>query len=236
MVTATSAAIVAMSGFAHAADLPSRRAPPVYVPPAPIFSWTGTYIGLDAGYAFGRDSHHVPSEGAVFASSPKGVIGGGYVGYNYQISQFVIGLEGGVDGSSFSGSGLNPVTGTTVRTRIPIGGSIRGRVGIAFDRALFYASGGAAFADIDHSYFPAAGGLFDYKASRVGYAVGGGIEYAVTNNVSLRAEYIYSNFGKYSDLVAGFVPVYGHVTEQSARAGISYKFDLLPPPPVVAKY
>jgi outer membrane immunogenic protein len=139
--------------------------------------------------------------GAANSAKPNGEIGGLHVGYNYQISQFVVGLEGDVDGLSFSNSVNNPATGFFASTRIPVEGSIRGRVGYAWDRALFFVTGGAAFADIQHQY--ALAGVFSpsgtFDKTRVGYTFGGGVEYALSNNWSVRGEYRYANFGGSSD-------------------------------------
>ena len=101
---------IALAGSALAADLPSRAPPPVYLPPVPIFTWTGIYLGGQIGYAWGNNSGgtFVAGDGlgdiftANFSGSPQGVIGGAHVGYNYQINQWVLGLEGSVDGTSLS--------------------------------------------------------------------------------------------------------------------------------------
>jgi outer membrane immunogenic protein len=235
------AVLIAATGSALAADLPSRRPPPVFVPP-PIFTWTGVYVGGDIGYAWGSD--RVSVAGVDFASaSPQGIVGGGHIGYNYQISQFVLGVEGDVQGTNFQNTVLSPFTGTGYLTRIPIEGSVRARLGIAWDRALFYATGGAAFGDIDHQYFggavlPAAFPFFEHSSARVGWTAGAGVEYAVSNNWSVRGEYRYTDFGHQTDLVFGtFVGPYHHVEEHAVRIGFSYKFDMYAPPaPVVAKY
>jgi outer membrane immunogenic protein len=89
-----------------------------------------------------------------FNNSPQGVIGGAHVGYNLQINQWVLGVEGSVDGTSLSKSVFLSVAGTpaTITTRAEDQGSIRARAGIAFDRALIYATGGAAFTGIANNY------------------------------------------------------------------------------------
>ena len=116
-----------------------------------------------------------------------------------------------------------------------IQGSARGRLGIAVDRALFYATGGAAFAEFKDTYIGAAGaGLATPSHTRVGYTVGGGVEYAITTQWSLRAEYRYSDFGSFGDPV-GVVIVPRRETMQRAQIGFSYKFDT-PVVPVVARY
>ena len=96
---------IALAGSAFAADLPSRAPPPVYVPPAPIFTWTGFYIGGQIGYGWGQNKGNFGDNFGdfdTFSYNTSGVIGGAHVGYNLQLNQFVIGLEGDVDGTSMS--------------------------------------------------------------------------------------------------------------------------------------
>jgi outer membrane immunogenic protein len=232
------AAVALMTGTlaAAAADLPSRKAPPVYVPPPPIFTWSGVYIGGQIGYAFGHDNWYDPGTPIGGRYAANGVLGGAHIGYNWQMAQFVFGLEGDVNGTSVSGS--QSFAGITFGTRVLIDGSVRGRVGYAFDRALFYATGGAAFGDVRNTYANPFGAPFQsIDHTRVGWTVGGGIEYAVTNNWSVRAEYRYTDYGRYTDPFLGFIPITNHQVENRVTAGFSYKFDMFAPPtPVVAKY
>jgi outer membrane immunogenic protein len=235
-------AVAAVSGSAFAADLPSREAPPVYVPPPPFFTWTGAYIGGQVGYEFGRSTSSLePTGGSVGDYSPNGVVGGAHIGYNYQISQFVIGLEGDVNGSSYRGnSGFGNVGVDATRTDID--GSVRGRVGWAWDRTLFYATGGAAFAPEHHSFTSLDGAVDSTSPTRVGWTVGGGVEYAITNNWSLRAEYRYTDYGHTTNVLfngtGGAFAVRSHDTDNRVQAGFSYKFGapLPPAPPILAKY
>jgi outer membrane immunogenic protein len=240
---------MALGSSALAADLPSHAPPPpVYLPPAPIFTWTGIYIGGQVGYGWGNQNVSSSSGFGFdsFSSNNDGVIGGAHVGYNLQLSQFVIGLEGSVDGSSinksFSRFGFVPAT---YDTSADVQGSIRGRVGYAMDRALIYATGGVAFAGVDNSISTPFG--FDSASStRVGWTVGGGLEYAITNNWSVRAEYRYTDFGHSSIFASnafnepgigggGFVN--RHLIQNQVQVGFSYKFDTFAPPaPIVAKY
>src|SRR5271169_3644865 len=134
---------IALTGSAFAADL----APPP--PPLPIFTWTGVYVGGQIGYAWGSGNLSYtgfdPFSGLAFTTglggSPNGVIGGAHVGYNYQINQFVFGLEGTVDGTSLRNTavGFFPAFfgGSTVEatTKADVEGSIRARAGLAWDRA-----------------------------------------------------------------------------------------------------
>jgi outer membrane immunogenic protein len=243
----STAALFAVSGTAFAADLPARSAPPVYVPPPPpIFTWTGAYIGGQIGYEFGHSSTTgITAAGAAdqIGYSPDGVVGGAHIGYNYQINQFVIGLEGDVNGSDYHGSAFNNAGTVLYSTRTDIDGSVRGRVGYAFDRALIYATGGAAFAALRNtSVNVATGGTDVFNNTRVGWTVGGGVEYAITNNWSLRAEYRYTDYGHFNEFEAnstgGAVTLRKHETDNRVQAGFSYKFDQPVPlaPPILAKY
>ncbi len=248
---------IAFAGSAFAADLPYRGPPPVYLPPPPIFTWSGLYVGLQIGYAWDRDPIDVTTtdpDRRFFSAntSPQGVIGGAHVGYNLQIAQWVVGLEGSVDGTTLSATGFAggvcPLFCGNITTRSGIQGSIRLRLGVAFDRVLIYATGGAAFAGITNNYTDTTGFLTGFAGTsdhitktRAGWTVGGGIEYAVTNNWSIRAEYRYSDFGRSSDYpfptqTFGTVLFTHHLTESQVQAGFSYKFNSFAPGPVVARY
>ncbi|MHB8884788.1 MAG: outer membrane protein [Methylovirgula sp.] len=205
-------------GAASAADLPNTKAPPAYMPPPPMFTWTGLYVGAQGGYMWGNAS--------AIGYGLYGAVGGAHVGYNYQMGQFVAGLEGEVNGASYSGSTA------FFGSRENIDGSIRGRLGVAWNRALLYATGGAAFAGIDNSYF---GTMISH--SRVGWTLGGGVEYALTDNWSVGIEYRYSDYGHYMDSPVTGTAYYNHDTDNRILGRVSYKFDMFAPPgPVVAKY
>ena len=252
-------ALALLSTTAFAADLPSRRAPPVYAPPPaiPVFTWTGVYVGGQVGYAFNRDSAFASAtaNGVGLASTSakeNGVIGGAHIGYNFSTQSLpflggalgtggVFGIEGDVDGTSARARYALGGIGVTGSDKIQ--GSIRGRLGFAVDRTLFYATGGAAFGGLKNSYVNGITGATDsLSRTRVGYTVGGGVEYAITNNWSLRAEYRYTDFGHYTDVLggatAGGVAVRHHETDNRVQAGFSYKFDTFSPlaTPVVARY
>jgi outer membrane immunogenic protein len=184
------------------------------------------------------------------------VIGGAHVGYNLQINQWVVGLEGTVDGTSLSQNVVAPFSGNILAGSITgeassdIQGSIRGRVGVAFDRALIYATGGVAFGGFNANFtngtaltFLPVASTSSLSSTRVGWTVGGGIEYAITNNWSVRAEYRYTDFGTFTDspfansFTGGFVATANHhITQNQVQIGFSYKFDTWAPAPVVAKY
>jgi outer membrane immunogenic protein len=273
ILLASVGALALTGSAALAADLPSRAPPPVYLPPAPIFTWTGIYVGGQVGYAWGSGNLNYtgfdPITGAAFSTgiggSPSGVIGGAHVGYQYQVNQFVFGLEGTVDGTSLSNTTaafFPDFGGTTIsaHSTADIEGSIRGRAGIAWDRALIYATGGVAFGGFKTDYSIASGGLAapvipgffgsnNFSTTRVGWTVGGGIDYAVTNNWSIFAEYRYTNFGSVGNrgldavgfavapvLTGAFLNSNRTINQNQVQVGFSYKFDLYGPAPVVAKY
>ncbi len=248
-----------LSTTAFAADLPSRRAPPVFVPPPiPVFTWTGLYIGGQAGYEFGASNAYAYDRvGTGLASRSQkanGFIGGGHVGYNFSTQSLpllnsfgggfgggglVVGIEGDADGSNYKSNYL--LGGINNGIREDIQGSIRGRVGIAYDRVLFYATGGAAFGDLHNSYVNTINGLSDNSShTRVGYTLGGGVEYAISNNWSLRAEYRYTDYGTFTENLAGStgggLNVRHHETNNRVQGGFSYRFETPVAAPVVARY
>jgi opacity protein-like surface antigen len=261
-----SAAALALTAPALAADLPQP------LPPPPVFTWTGIYLGGQIGYGWGDNTGNVAfaTPGGIVGTNAlggdaKGVIGGGHVGYNLQINQWVIGLEGAVDGTTLSRNvliaapdntgAIDPNTGlpfpggtVTGTVRSGIQGSIRGRVGIAWDRLLIYGTGGVAFGgfttELQLSGTDAAGPFFasgSRSSTRVGWTAGGGVEYAINAHWSVRADYRYSDFGRIRDLPAATVAGLSlsanrHLAQNQVQVGFSYKFDSFAPVPVIAKY
>nr|WP_297298269.1 outer membrane protein [uncultured Methylovirgula sp.] len=232
----TAISSVILGSVAIAADLPSTKGPPVYAPPPPpAFSWSGVYIGGQVGYDWGTTG--VDDLAPFPRLSQSGVIGGAHIGYNYQVSQFVFGLEGDVNGASTRAS--NTSAGLFYGLHENEDFSIRGRIGYAFDRILVYATGGGAYGNFHTSYND--GVAFDsFNNGHFGWTVGGGIEYAIDNNWSVRAEYRYTDYGRQTDSpvfsdVDGFVT--HHIRDNRVQAGFSYKFDMFAPPaPIVSKY
>ncbi len=200
------------AGAASAADLPSRKGPiaaPVYMPPA--FSWTGFYVGGNAGYGWGN----VNANGFANVGDLDGFVGGGQIGYNYQMGQFVLGLEADLqfaDLSSGNNLGL-------LNVKTDYFGTVRARAGVAFDRFMPYITGGWAYGNVKTS-IPAIGFSSD-RSHTGGFAVGAGLEYAVTNNIIAGVEYLYVDLGEKN--IAGAGTKVG--TDFSVvRARLSYKF------------
>lgn len=156
-------ALVGSAGLALAADLPNYQPPPpaqVYNP-APAFDWSGPYLGLTGGYGWG---------------TTDGWLGGAFAGYNFQVSpNVVVGVEGDITGTN--------------RTTNSWDSSIRGRLGYAYDRYLFYGTGGVAFGDIKNS---------GMSKTKTGWTLGAGIEAALTSNLTGRLEYRHTDLGSFT--------------------------------------
>ena len=207
------------AGAASAADLPSRKGPvaaPVYVP---AFTWTGFYVGANAGYGWGNVNASSTWAGRTVAiGDTDGFIGGGQIGYNYQMGQFVLGLEADLQAADLS-TGSNAF-GDRVKT--DYFGTVRARVGVAFDRFLPYITAGWAYGNVKSSFSDLAGNIYSNDKSHTGgYAVGAGLEYAVTNNIIAGVEYMYVDLGEKNVLNTG-VKIGNDFSV--VRARLSYKF------------
>jgi outer membrane immunogenic protein len=239
----SSAAATAMVGSALAADLPSRRPPPV-LPVVPLFTWTGFYVGVDGGYGW-QNVRETGIAGGLAAYQlnfrASGPVGGGHAGFNWQVNQFVFGIEGDVLGTSMRvNAPFNAFLFNNADWRSGVEGSIRGRIGIAFDRFMVYATGGVAFATfrLRENFLFAPTFADTFTPSRAGLTVGGGVEYAFTDNWLARVEGRYSDFGTFNNasvLVPGLF-FRERVTEARITGGLSYKFGYAAPAPVVARY
>jgi outer membrane immunogenic protein len=265
--------VVAFAGSVTAADLPARittKAP--YVDPA--YNWTGFYLGVNAGGAWGRSDaatttifsntgyFNITSPGAIAVAGAQrlnssGFTGGLTAGYNWQSSNIVFGLESdfnyfGPRGSS-SGTGIYPCcapTGFTVNSSVSTDWLItfRPRLGIASNNWLFYVTGGLAVADVKSNFsftdtFAAATESGSISRTKAGWTAGGGVEYALMNGWSVKAEYLHVDLGSESLASSNLrtvnsafpVNVFTHAMDLRAdivRGGLNYKFG----GPVVARY
>jgi outer membrane immunogenic protein len=224
------AALIAGSGSAFAADLPSRTVVPVAPVVVPIFTWTGFYAGLNAGYGWSTtdSDYYDPDTGVLHKQgSDGGFVGGGQLGYNYQFGQFVGGVEVDIQYADLSSSDGQEY-GSPHQKSMDWFGTARARLGFALDRALIYATGGFAFGGggDDNNY---VSGYYydDGKDTATGWTVGGGVEYAVTDSLSAKVEGLYVNLGKDDKkLGTGLYPEEKRKDNEFAivRAGINYKF------------
>ncbi len=208
ILTATAAALVLTAGSAFAADLPNRKmAPAAPIKAAPVYNWTGAYVGLHAGYGMGEFSKAAASR----YKDPEGYVIGGQLGYNQQYSNnVVVGLEGDISASDVKGKAST--TGTAgSKAEVEYVMTARGRLGYAFDRVLPFVTAGYAGAE---QKVTGNGSSF-----RNGYVLGGGVEYAITNNVTAKVEGLYMDLGD-KNTTNGKLG-----TDLSVvRAGVNYKF------------
>ncbi|MCQ8780846.1 outer membrane protein [Mangrovibrevibacter kandeliae] len=184
-------------------DEPPAPSVEMVAPASPM--WSGFYVGGQAGVAFNGDNSNNFDFGgagvvddAFGGGDDAGFIGGVHAGYDYQINNFVIGAV--VDANYIDAERNQGFTtgGATYNTQQEIDflGTARLRAGVAFSNLLVYGTGGLAYASLDtkHSDVPAGADVHD-DDNDFGYAVGGGIDYLVTPNISIGAEYLYTNLG-----------------------------------------
>jgi outer membrane immunogenic protein len=202
-----------VSSAAGAADFPRKALPyssPIYAP-----VWSGFYAGVNAGY--GWASWSPPGGGSL---DMKGFLGGGQLGYNWQIGSFVIGAEGDVQYSAQKQT--DTTAGITSEAKIPWFGTARGRVGYAFDSFMVYATGGAAWTNFKVSA-SALGLTVSTETTKAGWTAGGGVEWMFMPRWSVKAEYLYIDSGTTSLTVAGLTAS-GKLKDSIARIGINYHF------------
>ncbi len=267
-ITLAAAAVsILFGGAASAADMAVKARP---LPPPPVFSWTGFYIGANAGFAWGDTNviytppgapdGFIPIDVATYGAGATrrighdGFTGGVQGGYNFQINNFLLGVEGDIGALQRQGQfvGTFPQVWGTQNVNIAAKdgwlATIRGRAGLTFDRFLIYATGGVAFTDagvnIGNNWNPALG-FRDASTSvqgRTGWVAGGGVEYAFLPNWSLKLEYLRLEFDRETVTVftAGMLNPAVNVphrydvdsTDNIIRAGVNYRFG----GPVVARY
>lgn len=199
---ALTSALLGISVVANAADMaaPVYKAPPVV---APSFSWTGFYIGGELGGAWANGNVTDSLFGLSVSSSHDGWLGGGVIGYNYQVNNLVFGIEGDFDGTSLRATGTGvfiPGVGTLqASAKTDWIGTIAGRVGFAADRALFYVKGGGGWVGNTASITNlTTGASVSASNTNDGWLIGGGLEYAFTPSWSGKLEYDYLGLNSWS--------------------------------------
>ncbi len=253
----------AASGSAVAADLPYRKAPPAYFPPPPVMTWTGFYVGANIGGGWSANSinnanltpYTDPAAGGLWllpgsangGSSAGGVVGGGQIGYNYQMAALVLGAEADFQGASMQSGGNkswavypSPVTpggllvplapGGNVGVALNWFGTVRARAGYLFTPAfLVYATGGFAYGGVQ-------GQFTGYSNTRTGWTVGGGVEWMFMPNWSAKGEYLFTDLS--SGGTQGWLGAnWGnrrHPEYHVVRAGVNYHFNWAPAPALAA--
>jgi len=239
---------------AGAADL-ALKAPP---PPPIVDEWTGWYVGLNLGGSFGRSSTTYTGIGfAPFTTSQHldGVVGGGQVGYNWQFNRnWLIGLEADIQGTSERGTAnlptivIPPIVGVavvpgitssaTLTQKLPWFGTVRARLGVEpTSNWLLYVTGGLAYGEIRSTLNTAAltttgvatATTATVNNTRAGWTVGVGSEWMFAKQWSAKVEYLYMDFGHFTDGFIGAgsfatVAINSHVTDNVVRAGVNYHF------------
>jgi outer membrane immunogenic protein len=206
------AALLAAPLAAQAADLgpPPAYKAPAYVAPS-YGTWSGFYVGINGGYGFGTYD--------AFSLKPDGALAGGTLGYNLQTGMWVWGIEGDFDWSDMNDSGA--CGANTCKFKNDWLATVRGRVGYAgWNGFLPYFTGGAAFAGVKGSN-SAFGSSSD---TLIGWTVGGGVEYAMFNNWSVKLEYLYADLGKFDCANCSAAGTDAAFKTNIVRAGINYRF------------
>lgn len=253
LLLASGVAVLCVGGAA-AADLPVRAPAPAPVVYAPVFTWSGFYVGVNAGYA--GDKFDYPFRGDILARpfsgnasvTSSGAVFGAQVGYNWQFaSRWVLGVEADYQWSNIEGQvNINGALGGIGNAGIAAGsevksfGTIRARLGYGWDRALLYVTGGWAYGKTDSAGSinlcpPAPGACFGGGLSRGtshnGWAAGLGLEYALTNNLSFKTEYLYVDLGDKNLYSAVYPRGLGSANLDVetrfhlVRAGLNYRFN-----------
>jgi outer membrane immunogenic protein len=231
-VATAGAVAIAVSSPASAADLaqPSYSVPPpaVYAPYEPAFSWTGFYIGGNAGWGWSRGDGTIAFGGpsGVFSGDGNGFIGGVQVGYNWQMANWVFGLEADFQGGTGHGDvsgGAGAVT-FTGESKTPWFATARGRIGYAFGRSMIYATGGAVYghATLDGTLTP--GGSFSSSANFWTWTVGAGYETMLWDRWSGKIEYLYAGTPSDVPTPPGTTHVDGDAHTHILRVGLNYHF------------
>lgn len=250
---------MALTVSALAADLP--KAPVYKAAPAAAYSWTGFYVGGNIGGAWdaGWDANLNPTGATAIATFPalslgqsaSGVTAGGQIGYNWQFApNWVAGIEADLQWTNIDGGptispvpipagGSNPGFATMTRD-VEWFGTVRARFGYSWDRVLTYATGGLAYGRVNYAgdvNFNVTGGQASpvaFSDTEVGWTIGGGIEWAVAGNWTIKGEYLYVSLGDGASGHACF-PITGCANAGTAynwndtdfhvaRFGINYKF------------
>ncbi|HEV2508224.1 outer membrane protein [Bosea sp. (in: a-proteobacteria)] len=180
---------------------------PAYSAPRP-YNWNGVYAGVHTGGAFDRFQ-------GTGKKSRNEILLGGQVGYNLQMGGLVTGVEADVSMNGL-GKGAKRTGGTSADMRYV--STLKARAGIAFDRVLVYGLGGVAYGSLK-----ASNGLVSKEKSKVGYVVGAGAEYGITDNLSAKLEYNYVSLGKQNFQLANGRTRVG-VNEHLVKAGLNYRF------------
>src|SRR3982074_1528089 len=252
-ILAGAAALLGTAVSAQAADM-AVKAPYFKAPVAMVYDWTGFYIGVNAGVGIGRDYTRlaVPA-GLSFEASylnPQGGLGGGQIGYNWQVPNsffgaLVFGVEADIQGTGMRDNfscliGCLPAQNNNFNQKLDWFGTVRGRVGIATGPVLSYVTAGWAYGSVKTTLTETVGttAAFASNQNRGGWTVGSGVEASLGGNWTGKIEYLWVNLGDRLDLFTlnGFPQAMStDVREQIFRVGLNYRIGgngaaYVPPP------
>lgn len=200
-------ALLAAPAMAADRRVPVQQYQPTYSQPRP-YNWNGLYVGAHAGGSFDRFQ-------GTGKKSRNEILLGGQLGYNLQLGGLVTGVEADISMNGL-GKGAKRTGGTSADMRYV--STLKARAGVAFDRVLVYGLGGVAYGSLK-----ASDGLVSKEKSKVGYVVGAGAEYGITDNLSAKLEYNYVSLGKQNFQFANGRTRVG-VNEHLVKAGLNYRF------------
>jgi outer membrane immunogenic protein len=225
--------LLVLGGAALGADM-AVKAPPLAVPVATPYSWTGWYIGANAGYGVGQRQGEFAFGPAseTFNAVPAGAFGGGQLGFNYQIMNFVLGAETDIQGAGISDTRtclLNCFAGSSalIDQKLNWFGTTRARIGLANGPVLTYATAGAAYGETETGLATSFGGVTNVATTtttKTGWVWGAGVEAALGGNWTAKAEYLYLNLGSSAVASAATGTFATKTDEQIFRGGINYHF------------
>lgn len=213
-IALATAAVLAFGTAAQAADaiLPVPAAPVIVPPQSTAFDWSGFYAGINLGYNFGSV---YDSNGDAVYESVNGLIGGVQAGANFQFDGFVLGIEGDLQHSD---AFQDEVVETAALNYF---GTVRARAGVALDAFMPYVTGGLAFGE-GTVY---SGGTDWATASHLGWTAGAGVEAAVTDDMSVKVEYLYTDLGEQTyTLENAGTSVDAGLNSHTIRAGLNWHF------------
>ncbi|WP_029074035.1 outer membrane protein [Kaistia adipata] len=236
--TATMASVLALGvAGAQAADLTYEPAP-VAAPVA--FNWTGFYVGVHGGIGGGEFDTTFTEEfddySVDYNDNAFGAFGGAQIGYNWQFSpNWVAGVEADIAYSGIeSNFDWNYAGGSSynISTNVDWFGTLRGRIGYAWDNLLVYGTGGAAYGDVEVSTNysdPNESYGSSFSDTRWGWTIGAGVEYGITQNITLKTEYLYVDLGSiHQNAYNAAEDDYGQfdtdVAFHTLKVGLNYKF------------
>lgn len=221
----TAAAIAALisvglsADLAKAADIPPGRPAQRAAVVTPAWSWTGVYAGLNAGYGMAQATAFGLSEDL------DGFVGGAQIGGNWQTGPLVVGIEADFQGTTQSKTTSTTVLGLAVTEKdsVPWFGTVRGRIGAAFDRLLVYGTGGWAYTQFKIDVTVVGIASANSSTSKGAFVYGGGAEYRFADRWSAKLEFIRLDTGDTNVTLFG-VPFTAKLTDNIIRGGINYHF------------